>query len=481
MDIKSIAAKTNSVRLRTFAALGACGLLTALITYILFIYTQSLLRSRLQDRIVSIASTAAANIDPTDVEAVTNADDIDKPEAIRIASILRKVRNANTDARYVYILRKSESPQILHFVMDAESLDSKQKQEETAGESLADDELAPLPGDELDISGYPALQYKAFDHPVAELELQVDQWSTQLSAYSPIRNAAGDVTAVLGIDVEVTNYLAKVRATFLPFLLFILFLLSLLTFLTILLIRFWEQRVRILSDLDRQKDELLGIVAHQLAKPITAIRWDLESMLDGDMGALNAMQEEEAKTMKSQAVNLADLVSMILDVSRIQLGKIHLESQPLDLSELFKDMLDVVRPVIIQKKLDFKQSMPDKLPVALLDKRYTRMTIENMLTNAVKYTPDSGFISLDVTVNKNIMRIAVKDTGCGIPKDEQDKIFGKMYRASNVRNTVDGNGFGLYVAKGAIEAQGGRMWFTSEEGKGTTFFVELPIKMEEGK
>jgi two-component system sensor histidine kinase VicK len=74
------------------------------------------------------------------------------------------------------------------------------------------------------------------------------------------------------------------------------------------------------------------------------------------------------------------------------------------------------------------------------------------------------------------MSFSVTDTGCGIPKGEQSKIFGKMYRASNVRNTAEGNGFGLYVAKGAVEGQGGKIWFTSTEGKGTTFAFELPMK-----
>lgn len=465
-----------AMRNRTLAVLVLCGLVTGVITFVLYNYTQNLLKERLQERIVAIASTAATEISYKDVLEVTTADDIEKESAIRLASSLRNVRDANSDARFVYILRRTDDPAIFHFVMDAESLDSKEQQEERAGEPLEDDELAPLPGDELDVSEYPALQYEAFDHPVAERELQQDQWSTQMSAYAPIYDDEHNAVAVLGIDVEIVNYLAKVRATLLPFLLFVLFLVSLLTFLTLLLIRFWGQRVRILQELDHQKDELLGIVAHQLAKPITAIRWDLESLLDGDLGELNAGQKEEATTMKQQAINLADLVSMILDVSRIQLGKIHLEAQPLDLTQLFKEMLDVVHPAIVEKKLDFKKSMPDKLPVAMLDKRYTRITIENMLTNAVKYTPDGGSVSLTVTVKNGLMRIAVKDTGCGIPKSEQEKIFGKMYRASNVRNTIDGNGFGLYVAKGAIEAQGGKMWFESEEGKGTTFFVELPIK-----
>ena len=104
------------------------------------------------------------------------------------------------------------------------------------------------------------------------------------------------------------------------------------------------------------------------------------------------------------------------------------------------------------------------------------MTIENLLSNAVKYTPEKGEVDFTVTITGNTLHCVVKDTGVGIPKADQEKIFGKLFRASNVRNTVDGNGFGLYVAKGAVEAQGGKIWFESEEGKGTTFFVELPLQ-----
>ena len=127
--------------------------------------------------------------------------------------------------------------------------------------------------------------------------------------------------------------------------------------------------------------------------------------------------------------------------------------------------------------MNLVKSLPEKLPVALLDKRLTRMTVENLLTNAVKYTPKDGNVWFTVTIDaKNLLSITVKDTGVGIPKAEQGKIFGKQFRASNVRNAIDGNGFGLYVAKGAIEGQDGKIWFESEEGKGTTFSVEVPLK-----
>lgn len=467
---------TYSTRKRTLLALTASGLLMIGITFVLYTFTENLLKDRLFERILAIAKTAETQINPEDVVAVKTIEDIDSPSAKRLAGQLVKIRDANPDARFVYILRKTSDPNVLEFVMDAESLDTKEEQELRAGEALEEDELAPLPGDPYEVDEDPVLRDEAFLYATTQKELLTDQWSQQISSYAPIFDESGEVVAVLGIDVVVDDYLARIREAFFPFVLFVLFLVFLLTFLTLVLIRLWGERVKILQDLDRQKDELLGIVAHQLAKPITAIRWDLESLLDGDLGELNAEQKSEAQMMKVQAIGLADLVSMILDVSRIQLGRIQFEPRPLDLNELFKEMLDVIKPTIAEKKIDFIKKMPANLPTVLLDKRYTRMTIENLLTNAVKYTPDGGKVTLDVTIENGVMHCKVSDTGCGIPKTDQGKIFGKMYRASNVVNSVDGNGFGLYVAKGAVEGQGGSIGFESVEGKGTTFFFTLPMK-----
>lgn len=230
-----------------------------------------------------------------------------------------------------------------------------------------------------------------------------------------------------------------------------------------------------LQELDRQKDELLSIVSHQLATPVSSVKWYLEMLMDGDLGQVTKEQKEHISTMQGVTTNLGDLVSMILDVSRIQLGKMKIEKQELDLAAFFREILDVIEPKAKEKGVELGITMPTTFPKAMLDKRYTRMTVENLLSNAVKYTPAKGAVNFLVEIRGDHLYCEVKDTGCGIPKSEQDKIFGKLFRASNVRNAVDGNGFGLYVAKGAIEAQGGKIWFASEENKGTTFFVDLPL------
>lgn len=453
--------------------LGAAAVST-MISVALYNQTKDIMETKLKERLVAIVSTATLVFNEKDIESVKNEDAVGTATYGRLVGYLQGVRNTNKNVRFAYLLRPTESPDIFTFIADADSLDPSAEIDLNQDGVIDDEDALATPGDEYDVSEVPAIRDEATKYATTDAEPVMDQWGMTLSAYAPIKSQ-GVTIAVLGIDVDVSDYIALISATFVPFVLFIIFLLFLLALLTVRLVKIWGSRVELLQELDRQKDELLGIVAHQLAKPITAIRWDLESLLDGDLGALTDKQQEEAKTMRSQAINLADLVSMILDVSRIQLGKIKLEPQPLDMNEFFKDILDVIEPSVKQKKLNFIKDMPKSLPTVLLDKRYTRMTIENLMTNAVKYTPDGGKVELRVNIINGMMHGSVTDTGCGIPKADQGKIFGKMYRATNVRNTVDGNGFGLYVAKGAIEGQGGKIWFESTEGKGTTFHFEIPM------
>lgn len=257
-------------------------------------------------------------------------------------------------------------------------------------------------------------------------------------------------------------------------------LLLILTIQTVILVRIWRSRVDLLKDLDRQKDELLSIVSHQLATPVTSVKWYIEMLLDGDSGELTDEQKKQLATMQGVTEDLVDLVGMILDVSRIQLGKMKVDRADLDLGTFFGEVLAVIEPKAIVKKQQFIKKIPAKLPVASLDKRLMRMTLENLLSNAVKYTPEGGKVELKVEVKDRTLRYSVKDTGCGIPKEEQEKIFGKLFRATNARNT-EGNGLGLFAAKGAAEAQGGKVWFESASGKGTTFFVEVPLTEAEKK
>lgn len=475
--------------------------LTVAVIYVIYNQSQAILKDRLKERVDAIVSTAALQFDGDDIEKIINDEQkietiltpiesgatikFDQKEIeneilsnpvitgnpiLPVTKKMKAIRDANTNIRYIYIWRKTDNENILKFVTDADTLipvdwDKNGK--------IDDIEYPPMPGEDYDISDIPLVKNEAFDHSVVQDDFIVDKWGTFLSGFAPIRDRNDKVVAIIGMDIQIDDFFKVIRATLLPFILLAVMLLLLLSFQTLTIVRIWKNRVDLVKDLDRQKDELLSIVSHQLAAPITAIKWYLELLQDDTTGS---EKTEYFGTMQGITANLSDLVSMLLDVSRIQLGKMKPDKKEIALAEFFNPILQVVIPKAKESGVKFEHNVTADLPKAMIDKRLTRMTIENLLTNAIKYTPKDGTVKLNLEFKNDEMLCTVSDTGFGIPLAEQSKIFGKLYRASNVRNTVDGNGFGLYVAKGAIESQGGKLWFESTEGKGTTFYATLPLK-----
>ena len=178
--------------------------------------------------------------------------------------------------------------------------------------------------------------------------------------------------------------------------------------------------------------------------------------------------------MSRVVTNLSDLVSMILDVSRIQLGKLKANKVKLNFFSLVDEIIELIELKSKEKEIKIITLFPVNKSEFAFDKRLTRIALENLLNNAVKYTPSKGKITLEVKKKKKEIFCSVSDNGCGIPLQDQEKIFQKLFRGRNVIN-IEGNGFGLFAAKGAVEAQGGKIWFKSNENIGTTFNFSIPI------
>lgn len=236
-----------------------------------------------------------------------------------------------------------------------------------------------------------------------------------------------------------------------------------------------------LQETDRQKDELLSIVSHQLATPISSMQYLLELFQDGDFGRLTKKQAEQMIKLQASVRNASELVRMILDVTRIQMGKLTVHPTVVNLEQFVDGLLDVVQPKIQEKKLKFITTITRPMPSVELDEYLLRMTLLNIISNAIKYTPIAGTIWFESSVRKDYFYCKVTDTGPGVPDNEQSLLYQKLYRASNVRDTVPGTGFGLYVAKGAIEAMGGIIQFHSKIHKGTSFYVQVPLVKVAGK
>jgi PAS domain S-box-containing protein len=234
------------------------------------------------------------------------------------------------------------------------------------------------------------------------------------------------------------------------------------------------------KEIEKMKSEFVSISAHQLRTPLSAIKWTLRAILDGDVGQLNPGQVDLLQKTYTSNERMITLVNDLLDVTRIEEGR-----------HLFKPSLSDVEPVIEfvmnsfkgeserkQIQLEFKKPFT-KAPKIMLDVEKIKLAIQNLIGNAIRYTPQGGMVTISLKHDKKEVEMLVKDTGIGIPQDQQQKIFTKFFRSQNaVRMETEGSGLGLFITKNIVEAHGGRIWFESEEGKGTTFHMAVPIKEE---
>jgi PAS domain S-box-containing protein len=235
-------------------------------------------------------------------------------------------------------------------------------------------------------------------------------------------------------------------------------------------------------EIDRAKTEFVSLASHQLRTPLTTIRWYSEMMLNGDTGEINDKQRKFLVEINKGNQRMVDLVDALLNVSRIEMGTFIIEPFPTDLKELAKSVLGDLKPLIEKKKTIIKENYGTLIGKIGVDPKLLRMVLLNLFSNAVKYTSEKGTVLISIEKKDSDILIKVADNGCGIPKSSQSKIFTKLFRADNAREKdPDGNGLGLYIVKSVMDNSGGKVWFESQEGKGTTFYVLLPQTGMKGK
>jgi len=230
---------------------------------------------------------------------------------------------------------------------------------------------------------------------------------------------------------------------------------------------------------DKAKTEFVSLASHQLRTPLTAINWYAEMLLAGDAGAITPAQERYLKEIYSGNQRMVELVNALLNVSRLELGTFVIEAEPTDAVVLTQSVIREQEPLLQEKQIKLATSFEKNLPLIKVDPKLLRMIVQNLVSNAIKYTPNNGQIDLTIGMGteNNEIRLTVSDTGYGIPKDQQDKIFTKLFRADNARSKdTEGTGLGLYIVKSIVEHSGGKVWFESVEHKGTIFTVTLPVQ-----
>jgi signal transduction histidine kinase len=233
-----------------------------------------------------------------------------------------------------------------------------------------------------------------------------------------------------------------------------------------------------LRRLDELKSNFVGVAAHELRSPLAVIQGYAEMLADGDAGPLSEGQHEYLAAIQKGAQRLLQITSSLLDVTRIEAGRVDLVLQPTDLPALVWTAAAELQPQLTAKRQVLTQHHAPALPPALCDPTRTAQIVSNLISNAIKYTPEQGHISIAVqaAAEEGFLQVSVTDDGVGIAPEDQGQVFKRFFRAANVIQTrAGGTGLGLYIARALVELHGGRIWLSSEPGKGSTFYVTLPI------
>lgn len=228
------------------------------------------------------------------------------------------------------------------------------------------------------------------------------------------------------------------------------------------------------SDVDRMKSEFISLASHQLRTPITAVSWNAEMLLGGDVGPLNKEQKDIIERIHESGKNMSELVGGFLEIEKIEAGGFVIEKGDVDIVQTSESVVGELASQIADKKLHVVKKYGDAVPHLSMGTKTARIILQNLLTNAIKYTPAEGAVEITIEKSAGGVTISVKDNGYGIPENAKSRIFTKLFRADNAREKEPtGTGLGLYLLKSLVDKLGGKVWFESKEGVGSTFYVTL--------
>lgn len=229
-------------------------------------------------------------------------------------------------------------------------------------------------------------------------------------------------------------------------------------------------------EVDRAKSEFVSLASHQLRTPLTAIGWYTELLLGEAGDSLRPEHRQYLQQVYDSNRRMVALVDSLLNVSRLEMGSFAVAPESVQIESVVRSILKDFDIYAQQKKLTLRTEVGQGIGIVSLDSHLLSIILQNLVSNAIKYTPEGGTVTVTARREEPWLLLGVADTGIGIPQGAQKHMFEKLFRADNARlSDPDGSGLGLYMVKGILDQVGGTIAVQSEEGKGTTFTVRLPL------
>jgi signal transduction histidine kinase len=450
----------------------------AFLIFALYFRTAGAIENATNQNLLRTAKVAALQFSAENLKEIQKTENVESAIFQKVVAKLEEIRAANSEIASIYILRKTENPEILKFVVDADFEDFDENDD---GE-ISDDEKEVRPGDEYEISDAPKMR-DGFSTPVFESEIYEDLWGPTRSAYAPIFDGDAEF-AILGIDLSQENFLRKISVTkkfsigiFFIFLILILVVARLFKKEKNLArdLHASEKLATELKNLDAAKNNFLAVASHHLRTPLSSARWFLEMFLDGDFGKISDEQKDALENIFDATTKMIWLVNNLMHISELEAGKTAVQKTKFNLAKMARGILENC-PIAREKNHRTKFSAAKNCGEIFSDEKLVEQVVRNLISNAAKYTPPNGEISVELKSKKDgdakFIELSVADNGPGIAKKDADKIFEKFHRAENVVYTEsDGAGIGLCVCKLIVEKLGGWIGFAPRKGGGTRFWI----------
>ena len=239
-----------------------------------------------------------------------------------------------------------------------------------------------------------------------------------------------------------------------------------------------EEKSRELEAASRHKSEFLANMSHELRTPLNAIIGFSEVLSERMFGELNEKQDEYLKDIHASGRHLLSLINDILDLSKIEAGRMELEATEFDLPSAIENALILVRERAGRRGITLGRTIDERLGTIRADERKVKQVLLNLLSNALKFTPEGGRIDVRAGLQDGMAEISVADTGVGIAPEDQDAVFEEFRQVGTAAKKVEGTGLGLALSRKFIELHGGKIWVKSQVGQGSTFTFTLPALRE---
>ncbi|MCK4532984.1 HAMP domain-containing histidine kinase [bacterium] len=232
-----------------------------------------------------------------------------------------------------------------------------------------------------------------------------------------------------------------------------------------------------LKELDQMKQDFVSSVTHELRSPLTSIMMYIDLFFKGATGELTEKQRNFLNIMKNSSKRLNSFINDLLDIAKIERGKMELIKEPLNMTTILQETIQLFNIQADEKNIKIYSKIQENIPVISADQNKIRQILNNLLSNAIKFTPEKGIISIEIQNISEYLQVSISDNGMGVPPEDLEKIFDKFKQVRGVKNKIKGHkgtGLGLATVKAIVQLHRGEIWVESILGKGSTFYFTLP-------